>query len=738
MLLGFKLRRLLWRARRVTLDLWGAATTVGAAALVGAGWFPDLRASSADVGPIVAACTLGALVVIKVAARLRALPQTERDLATDDGRRDLKRDLELGAALVVATYVTLELSGGLGSPIYPLVYAIVAFLVTFHRRLVGVPLVVVTFGMEALLYRAAIHAGTPEPRARQEALSHATFIAFFALTHFVFLQAEVMRQRRQHKSTLARAIRTLRDEARDFRLISSSLAADPKARSRESDEERLAVGAVQAIHDTIYFTIDLLKKSLELNTCVLLWLDDTGERLKIKELVTDSDCVVETAINADAGALGTVVKNRLLVNLKDPKRGHLPYYAAPVDVSFLGVPVMEDGHLRGVLCADRGPSEAARPFNEREEELVQLAAEQMLRAIQSERVFAAVERAKYEHERFFAALARLNRALTAEDVCTTTFEATREICDFDLAAITLFDKSAKRHTVVSAVGEVPKGLAGLSFGDNAGIASMVVKNKHFLPAGGEIRDKDALVFTKKVRLDGMESLLVLPLISREEAVGSFAVAAHRSRAFGKDKREMLTVIASHVAVKLSNAQLYGRMEEMATTDGLTGLVNHRTFQERFAEMLARAERTGGRHALLLTDIDHFKKVNDTYGHPIGDVVLRGVAAVVRDCVRKIDLAARYGGEEFAIVLEGTDLAGARQLAERIRGEVEKQVFQSPKGPFGCTLSLGIAVYPDDGRDGKTLIDHSDQSLYHAKHNGRNRAVAWPDLQSGKVQLKAVK
>jgi two-component system, cell cycle response regulator len=177
---------------------------------------------------------------------------------------------------------------------------------------------------------------------------------------------------------------------------------------------------------------------------------------------------------------------------------------------------------------------------------------------------------------------------------------------------------------------------------------------------------------------------------------------------------------------------------MATTDGLTGLVNHRTFQERFAEMLARAERTGGRHALLLTDIDHFKKVNDNYGHPIGDVVLRGVAAVVRDCVRKVDLAARYGGEEFAIVLEGTDLAGARMLAERIRAEVQKQVFSSEKGNFGCTLSLGIAVYPDDGKDGKTIIDHADQSLYSAKHGGRNRAVAWPDLQSGAIKLKAVK
>src|SRR5205823_2948126 len=170
---------------------------------------------------------------------------------------------------------------------------------------------------------------------------------------------------------------------------------------------------------------------------------------------------------ADAGALGTVVKNRLLVNLKDPKRGHLPYYAGPEEVSsFLGVPVMEDGHLRGVLCADRLGDAG---FSESDEALLVGAAEQMLRAIQSERVFAAVERAKYEHERFFAALARLNRALTAEDVYTTTFEATREICDFDFAAITLFDKAHKRHTVVSAVGAAPKGLTGLSFGENAGI-----------------------------------------------------------------------------------------------------------------------------------------------------------------------------------------------------------------------------------------------------------------------------
>jgi diguanylate cyclase (GGDEF)-like protein len=692
---------------------------------------------------VVVACALGLLVVGKLISRLRApafdTPRWKTDsglmrASAEEESRGAKKDLELGAALIVATYVTLQMTGSLRSPVYPLVYALTAFLMTFHRRAVGLPLIAMTFALELLLYRATVAHGLSETRARELALSHAAFIGFFALVHLVFLQAEVLRQRREHRGTIAREIKTLREEARDFRLISSSLSAEPHTRNRAADEERLAIGAVETIHLSLFYTLELLKKSLELHTCILLWLDDSGEHLKIKEAVTDADCIVNVPIPADAGALGTVVKQRLLVNLKDPKRSHLPYYSSPEEIgSFLGVPVMEDGHLRGVLCADRP---CGRPFTEKDEQLLQGAAAQMLRSLQSERVFAAVERAKYEHERFFAALAQLNRALGIEAVCKTTFEATKEICDYDFAALTLFEPGSNKHTVLSAVGEVPKGLPGMNV-DRAGLASMVVKNKHFLPAGGEVRDKDAYVYGKRVRLAGMESLLVLPLICADTAIGSFAVAAKRPRAFGKDKREMLTVIANHVAVSLANAQMYGRMETMATTDGLTGLSNHRTFQERIAEMLARAERSSGRQALLLTDIDHFKKVNDTYGHPVGDEVLRGVAQVVRECVRKVDVAARYGGEEFAIVLEGTDREGARQLAERIRNEVQRQVFQSAQGPFSCTLSLGIAVYPADGNDVKTLIAHADQALYHAKHNGRNRAVAFADL-AGQPKLKAVK
>jgi diguanylate cyclase (GGDEF)-like protein len=115
--------------------------------------------------------------------------------------------------------------------------------------------------------------------------------------------------------------------------------------------------------------------------------------------------------------------------------------------------------------------------------------------------------------------------------------------------------------------------------------------------------------------------------------------------------------------------------------------------------------------------------------------------ICRAQVRKIDVAARYGGEEFAIVLDGTDREGALLLAERIRKEVQAQRFtptDPDKAQFGCTLSLGIAAYPEDGRDAKTLIGHADQALYQAKHGGRNRAVAWADVQGEQLVLRAVK
>jgi diguanylate cyclase (GGDEF)-like protein len=736
--------RTLLRARRAFSAGWSGLLLAFAGALIAMGSFSRLSRPGVSLFELGSALGLAVFLVGKLAAYLRqgraALPLRGGTSAEN------KADLELGALLLVATYATLEATGGTTSPIYPLVYALTAFLVAFHRLSVGVPLVALALVLETALLKAGGELTPPLLQltpAREAALVHAGFIAFFALLHFLFLNAELWRQRREHRARLAAEITRMREEARDFRLISSQLSADSRTRTRAEEVEKLAQGAVETIHQALYYNLELLKKSLDLHTCVLLWLDEAGERMKIKELCTDSNAIHEGSLPVDAGALGSVVKNRAPLHLRDPKPQHLPYYEAPekgVEIgAFLAVPVLDGHHLRGLLCADR--KLPARPFDTRDEHLLLGAARQILRAIQSERVFAAVERGKYEHERFYRASELLNRALTPDQVFATAFDAARSIVDFDFAAITLYDRETRRHTIAATTGDCADDLEGTSYGDNAGLAAMVVKNKHYLPAGGELRGKETPVYTrqvaKKVKLRGMESLVVLPLICADEAIGSFTLASRRRHVFVKDKREMLGVIANQVAVSTKNAEMYRAMENLATTDGLTGLVNHRSFQERTVDLLSRAERQGQRVALLLTDIDHFKKVNDTYGHPTGDAVLRRVAAVCRGEVRKIDLAARYGGEEFAIVLDGTDLAGARLLAERIREQVQAQQFSSDKGPFKCTLSLGIACYPDDGKDPKTLIAHADQALYHAKHNGRNRGVAWADL-AARPAIRAVK
>jgi len=186
-----------------------------------------------------------------------------------------------------------------------------------------------------------------------------------------------------------------------------------------------------------------------------------------------------------------------------------------------------------------------------------------------------------------------------------------------------------------------------------------------------------------------------------------------------ERQALLKVLANQIAVSLDNARMYQAVESLATTDGLTGLYNRRTFQLRIDEMRERAHRQGRTLSLIMCDIDHFKKINDTRGHLVGDEVLRQIARLLGDTVRKVDLAARYGGEEFAILLEATEQEGARLLAERIRQEAEKLTLHSEKGTFSCTLSLGLATFPGDGQSTIELIAHADAALYAANKAGQN-------------------
>jgi diguanylate cyclase (GGDEF)-like protein len=249
---------------------------------------------------------------------------------------------------------------------------------------------------------------------------------------------------------------------------------------------------------------------------------------------------------------------------------------------------------------------------------------------------------------------------------------------------------------------------------------MVVKNRHYLPYRGDFDPRQQTVFTRRANLRGMGSLLILPLIVGEEATGTLVLASRKREAFGTSARETLTVLANQIAVSLANSAAVRRLEELATTDALTGCLNKRVFLEELEKKRRSAQRFGRKVSLLMTDIDHFKSVNDTYGHATGDVVLKRLGEILRELKRDTDTVSRFGGEEFCVLCEETDTRGAVQLGNRIREALEAEVFHTELGKLTVTLSVGVATYPQDADDSGGLFEASDKALYAAKHGGRNQ------------------
>lgn len=167
------------------------------------------------------------------------------------------------------------------------------------------------------------------------------------------------------------------------------------------------------------------------------------------------------------------------------------------------------------------------------------------------------------------------------------------------------------------------------------------------------------------------------------------------------------------------------LERMGRTDGLTGLYNRRAWEELLSAEFKRNERAGLKSVLVMFDIDHFKRVNDTHGHPAGDEVIRQVADCLRDIKREADIGGRYGGEEFGVILVDTDIIGGLHFAERLRSAIEQRVVDYGGQHIRSTISLGLAEIGRQGGYSRWLAQ-ADQALYHAKENGRNRASVFGD------------
>jgi diguanylate cyclase (GGDEF)-like protein len=206
-----------------------------------------------------------------------------------------------------------------------------------------------------------------------------------------------------------------------------------------------------------------------------------------------------------------------------------------------------------------------------------------------------------------------------------------------------------------------------------------------------------------------QNATLIPLISADGITNHVGVIVY----------DVTDIAVNRSDLELANSQL----EALSRTDGLTGLYNRIYWEERLTEEFRRFQRTRSVNcSLVLFDIDHFKRVNDSYGHQAGDEVIRSTARILRESVRTTDLIGRYGGEEFGVMLVDTASDGAMVLAERLRTRIEAQTVQIDGREIRCTISLGIAQASDSTESHRQWIESADQALYKAKQTGRNRSV----------------
>ena len=348
----------------------------------------------------------------------------------------------------------------------------------------------------------------------------------------------------------------------------------------------------------------------------------------------------------------------------------------------------------------------------------------------------------------------LTHSLEPEDIAGMALDAVVDaVPQCDGAVVMLFEDGL---SVVDSRGDLEKKFGSEKIlRDEPSQMGLLLRRFHELESGegiGDARSTEIVIsskqakkspfFRKGEKLGGIISFAAIPCYmsgSDKPLKAAIAVVSSQSNAFGKEEREELRTIAGMMAPALDNALTHKRVDELSRTDGLTDLLNHRTFQIVLDGKLNHLSRGNFRSmAVIMVDADRFKNVNDTFGHPVGDEVLVELARRLKSGIRKNDAVARYGGEEFAVVLDNAGEKEAREIAEKMRHSVRSKPFVTSADKIHITASFGFSVLTGtDGPAKKELLEQADQALYHAKAGGRDRVVNYRDIETATAEIEPV-
>lgn len=450
----------------------------------------------------------------------------------------------------------------------------------------------------------------------------------------------------------------------------------------------------------------------------ILLLDPESQQLCVRSQIGWDAGHESITLSLDQGITGAAALTRRRIYVPDVTKDPRYVCSAHSTRSELAIPLMVCDQVVGVLDCQ---SDHADHFTPETIELLTLFSTQASIALQNAHLYS-LER---ERARQLEAINKVAQQSTAvmelEDLMGRACVVVQEAFQVSHVSILLLEDG---ELVLRA---------------HEGLLKACVPPGHRLPAtqepwsrllttNGTIVENDLSTTAESTRLFREEqSRLSIPLISFGRTLGVLVLHSIEQSAFRKSELQSLESVADICANAIQNAHYVERVKQLAYIDGLTGIFNRRFFELRILEELERARRFGTGMAVIIVDIDHFKRLNDEFGHLLGDEVLRQVSSLFHQQLRKIDVVCRYGGEEFAILLTQTNAQQALTIAEKLRRLVES--WQFPGVPRTVTISAGVAACPTHGSGRDELVRAADSGLYGAKQDGRNRVALAAQAQA---------
>ncbi|HUO26612.1 MAG TPA: diguanylate cyclase [Candidatus Aquilonibacter sp.] len=446
-----------------------------------------------------------------------------------------------------------------------------------------------------------------------------------------------------------------------------------------------------------------------LRNVAILLLDRQTQQLCVRSQIGWDVGQDEVRLNIGEGLSGVAAAKKQPVYSPDVSKDERYFCSAKSTRSELAIPLMVRDQVVGVLDCQ---SDRLKHFDKETIDLLTLFSTQASMALQNARLYSLEQERARQLEAINAIAKQTTAVLDLEELLVRVCGLIQQA--FQVSHVSLFLR--EDHDLVL---RAHHGTLTLQIPEGGRFSASAEPWARLLATNVTITDADLIHAPTVAKLYAESaSRMCIPLVSFGQTLGVLALDSAKPNAFCQGDLQSLESVADICATAIQNAHYVERVKQLAYLDGLTGIFNRRFFELRIMEEIERARRYGTGMALIMADIDQFKRLNDEFGHLLGDEVLRQVSSLFHQQLRKIDVVCRYGGEEFAILLTQTGAEQALNVAEKLRRTVES--WQFPGVPSTVTISAGTAAFPEHGFTRDELVSAADRGLYAAKQTGRNR------------------